>query len=360
MRTGRTPSLLGALTLALVLGACSSSSSAPQPTAPSTRAVPTVPSSALAPAPSPSASPSPALIAASPSALAVASPSPSAAAAAANTGPKPVIKMGSANFSESVLLAELYAQMLENNGYQVERHLNLGTREVDETALESNQINMEPEYMASELAFVTQNGVTASSDPATTMQSLQDALGPKGITVLKYAAAIDTNGLAVTQATAQKDNLSKTSDLAPVASQMVLGGPPECPQRPYCLLGYQQTYGLQFKDFQSLDSGGPLTLQALLGNQIDVAVLFTTDPNIATQHLVLLDDDKHLQLSDNVAPLIRNDALNQSPDVANLANQVSAKLTTDILTSLNQEVSVNHEDENTVAANWLKSQNLTH
>jgi len=105
----------------------------------------------------------------------------------------------------------------------------------------------------------------------------------------------------VTQATASAKNLKKLSDLVPVAGTMVLGGPPECPTRPFCALGLKNVYGITFKDFKPLDTGGPLTITALEGKQIDVGLLFTSDPSIVAKNFVLLDDDKHLQLADNIA-----------------------------------------------------------
>src|SRR6202011_1742421 len=209
-------------------------------------------SAAAKPAASPAASP------------AVAAASPSAAVAAG--GPKTTGKVASFNFDESEILQELYAQVLETNGYTIERHSRLGNREIVEPALESGQIDLVPEYLATVEAFIAGKNSTpskATSDPAATQTALQALLTPKNLTVLDFAAnAIDTNGFVVTKTTADKNKLAKMSDLQPVASTMVLGGPPECPQRPFCLLGLQQTYKLQFKDFKPLDAGGPLTVTA--------------------------------------------------------------------------------------------------
>src|SRR5262249_55243051 len=149
-----------------------------------------------------------------------------AASPAAAAGPKPTIKMGSANFPEQVILGELYAQVLEANGYTIDRHLNLGTREIVQPALESGQIDMYPEYLATAEAFLAGKANTqskASSDPAATQKALQDLLTPKNLTVLDFAQAIDTNGFVVTKDTADKNKLTKMSDLASVASNMVLG-----------------------------------------------------------------------------------------------------------------------------------------
>jgi osmoprotectant transport system substrate-binding protein len=271
--------------------------------------------------------------------------------------------MGSANFPEQVILGELYSQILEANGYTVERHLNLGSREIVEPALESGQIDMYPEYLATAEAFLAGKANTpskATPDPATTQKALQDLLTPKNITVLDFAQAVDTNGFVVTKATADKNKLAKMSDVQPVAGQMVLGGPPECPQRPFCLLGLQQTYGLNFKDFKPLDAGGPLTVAALDSGDIDMGLLFTTDPNITLKNYVLLADDKHLQLADNIAPVVRNQILQQGSDAKTLLNSVTAKLTTADLTDMNKQVGIDHKDASAVAKAYLQSKQLLH
>jgi osmoprotectant transport system substrate-binding protein len=269
---------------------------------------------------------------------------------------KPTITVGSTNFSEQVILAELYAQALEGNGYRIERRLNLGSREAVEPALVSGRIDLYPEYLATLLAFVTGGADRGSPDPAATYGSLRQALEPLGISVLDYAPAVNTNGFVVTRSTAEKYQLAKLSDLAPVAPQLVLGGPPECPLRPFCLTGLRATYGIDFKDFRVLDTGGPLTVAALEGGQVDVALLFSTDPLIRSKQFVLLADDRSLQLADNVAPVVRTDLLNRAPaDFQTLLNGVSAKLTTDELTRLNAQVVVEGQQPKNVAEAWLRS-----
>jgi osmoprotectant transport system substrate-binding protein len=282
----------------------------------------------------------------------------------ASSSGKPPIRIGSTNFTEQTILAELYAQVLEANGYRVERRLNLGPREIVEPALESSQIDFYPDYMATLLAFVGKgsggaSGPAASSDPAATLGTLQSVLQPKGVTTLDYAPAVDTNGYVLTKANADKYHATKLSDLAPVASQLVLGGPPECPERPFCQPGLRDTYGLNFKDFKPLDAGGPLTVAALEGNQVDVGVIFTTDAVIAARGFVLLADDKRLQLADNVVPLVRADYVSKAPaDFKTQVNAVSAKLTTEELTGLNKAVSVDRKEPRDVAATWLHDKGL--
>jgi osmoprotectant transport system substrate-binding protein len=139
----------------------------------------------------------------------------------------------------------------------------------------------------------------------------------------------------------------------PIASELVLGGPPECPQRPFCLLGLQDTYGLQFKDFKALDAGGPLTVEALKSGDIQVGLLFTSDPAIAVNGFVLLQDDKGLQLADNLVPVVSQSLLDQHPGVADLLNGITAKLSQDQLTALNKEVTVDGMSAADAAKAWL-------
>ena len=276
-----------------------------------------------------------------------------------SSGAKPTVRVGSANFPEQVILGELYAQVLENNGYTVERRLNLGSREIVAPALETSQIDMYPEYLATYLTFLTKDASKASTDPGATQRSLQDTLRSKNLTVLDFAPAVDTNGFVVTKARADRDNIKRVSDLARFNDQLVLGGPPECPQRQFCLPGLEQAYGIKLREFKPLDTGGPLTVAALEGNQIDVALLFTTNAQIPAKNFVLLEDDKKLQLADNVAPVVRNDLLDKAgSDFRPLVNGVSAKLTTEELTALNRAVDIDRRDARDAAREWLRSKQL--
>ena len=275
---------------------------------------------------------------------------------------KPTVKVGSTNFYEQGILGELYAQILENSGYTVERKFNLGNREIVEPALESGQIDVDAEYLATLLSFVDKNA-KASTDPKQTAKDLQTALSAKKLTVLDAAAATDQNGFVVTKDTASKYSLKKLSDISggSAQGQLILGGPPECPsaQRPFCKPGLEQTYGIKFKDFKPLDAGGPLTVAALDGKQIDIGLLFTSDPTIVAKGFVLLEDDKHLQLSDNIAPVVRDDLLAKDDGtIKRLLNSISAKLTQDELNGMNKLVAVDKKDPKDVAKDWLKKQGL--
>ena len=274
----------------------------------------------------------------------------------ASSGPKPTIKIGSFNFAESILLGELYAQALEANGYTIERKFNLGNRAIVFPALDKGDIDVVPEYLATVLRFVDKDA-KGSSDPKEAAKQLQDAVKAKNLTVLDFAQAVDENAFVVTKATAEKYKLKKTSDIAANAQgQLVLGGPPECPTRPFCKLGLEGTYGIKLKDFKALDTGGPLTVAALEGNQIDLALLFSSNAIISIKGFVVLEDDKHLQLADNVAPLVRNAVA--TDDLKKILNAVSAKLTTDELIALNRASDIDKKDAKDVAKDWLKKQGV--
>ncbi len=145
---------------------------------------------------------------------------------------------------------------------------------------------------------------------------------------------------------------------ANIASALLLGGPAECPQRPFCALGLQKTYGLTFKDFKPLDAGGPITVTAVKNGTVDVGLLFTSDPSIAANGFVLLQDDKHLQLADNVVPIVGQKVLDATPGVADLLNGWTAKITQAVLTDLNKQVAVDQKDPKAVAKAWLAANGL--
>jgi osmoprotectant transport system substrate-binding protein len=268
----------------------------------------------------------------------------------------PTIVIGSANFSENALLAEIYAQALEANGYSVDRQLNIGTREIYKPALESGEIDLVPEYVGSALSAL---GGTPTSDTAATAAALADAWADAGVEVLDPAPAQDKNGIVVRQDTADELGLATVSDLAPHAGSLVFGGPPECPEREFCLIGLENVYGIHFAEFKPLDVGGALTVTALEGDEIQVALLFTSDGVISARGFVLLEDDKGLQPAENVVPAIRADIVDAYGDgLVSVLNDVSAALTTEGLTQLNERVGYNGEDPDKVAADWLSEQGL--
>jgi osmoprotectant transport system substrate-binding protein len=206
-------------------------------------------------------------------------------------------------FTESQVVAEMYAQVLEHAGYSVERQFDLRSREISQNALESGQIDLKPEYLSSLLLFLDPNA-QASDDPASVARQDSELLQPKGITVLTPSRAHDTNEFVANAKTAERFDLTTMSSLAPVASQLTFGGPPECAQRPFCLPGLNRVYGILFEDFEALDVGGPQTIAALKADEVQIGLLFSTDPSIRENGFVPLVDDKHLQNAENITPVL--------------------------------------------------------
>jgi osmoprotectant transport system substrate-binding protein len=282
----------------------------------------------------------------------------SAPVPAADTG-RPVIVVGSFNFPESVMLAYLYADALADRGYPVRVLPGLGTRELVDPALMADLLQLVPEYTGSALEFVSLGRVHATASAAATTGALARAVAGRGLITGRPAAAQDGNAIVVTAATAARYRLRTISDLIPVANRLVFGGPPECPERAYCLLGLRLTYGLRFRKFFPLDAGGPLTRQALAAREINVALLFTTDPVIKTQHLVVLTDDRGLQPAENVIPVLRRATAGRYGAALLAAlDAVSARLSTAGLAALDAGVQLSGGDPRAVADRWLRAEGL--
>src|SRR3954453_5280471 len=259
------------------------------------------------------------------------------------------LTVGGTNFSEQEIVSEIYAQCLEAAGYKVDKKLKIGSREIVLPALEKGDIDLYPEYVGTLLTFLKG---TPTSDVDKTVSDLQAALKPKNLQVLEPAEAEDKNGFAVTKATADRLKISTLSDLKGKSQDLVFGAGPECDQRPLCLPGLKETYGLDFKEVKKLDSGGPLPKGALEKGDIDVGLIFTSDGAVAARGFVVLEDDKNLQPPDNVVPIIRSDKL--KGDVEDLLNSISAKLTTEQLSELNKSVDIDKAGTADVAKKWLQ------
>ncbi len=331
-----------AVGLALTLSACSSSSDA---------------SSSSSAAGSAAASAAP-----STDATAVASSAPAASASAAPTASGP-ITIGAFNFGESKILANLYAAALTSVGYEPTIS-ELTNREVVEPALEKGDVQVVPEYLGTLTEFLNAkaNGPdatpVASGDAAATLEAVQQLANAVGITVLTPSPAADQNAFAVTKEFADANGIATLSDLAAYSQKtpVTLGGPPECPTRPFCQPGLEKTYGLKVGEFVSLDAGGPLTKAALTQGKIDVGLVFSSDGGVAANDLVVLTDDKALQTVDNIVAAVNTAAL--TPALQAALDEVNAALTTDELVQLNKAVDIDRGDPATVAADWLAQKGL--
>lgn len=270
-----------------------------------------------------------------------------------------VITVGSFDFPESVLLAEIYGEALAADKFQVRVLPDLGSREVVDPAMTGGLVQLVPEYAGSALEFFSLGRQSATSDAGATATALAKLVAGHGLVTARPAAAQNANAIAVTAATAARYRLRSIGDLARVAPRLVFGGPPECPGRAYCLPGLKRVYGLRFKAFTPLDAGGPLTLQALVAGYVDAALLFTTDPAIRARHLVVLADDRGLQPAENIIPLVRREAIARyGPDLLTVLDRVSALLDTTALRSLDARVQLAGQDPRRVADNWLRAHGL--
>ena len=270
-----------------------------------------------------------------------------------------VITVGSFDFPESVLLAEIYGGALAAAKFPVRILPNLGPREVVDPALANGLVELVPEYAGSALEFFSLGRLSATSDAEAANRALTGSVAGRGLVPASPAPAQDANAIVVTAATAARYGLRSIADLARLAPGLMFGGPPECPGRAYCLPGLKRVYGLRFKTFTPLDAGGPLTLQALEEGDIGVALLFTTDPDIPARHLVVLADDRGLQPAENITPVVRRDVIARyGPNLLAALNTVSALLDTGTLRALDARVELAGQDPRLVAGRWLRAHGL--
>ncbi|MEI6622402.1 MAG: ABC transporter substrate-binding protein [Actinomycetes bacterium] len=271
--------------------------------------------------------------------------------------------IGATNFTESRIVAQMYALVLSNAGVPAAVK-ELSGREIVEPALEKGQLQITPDYLATFTTFLNAkvngpNSTTpASNDVAATYAAAQQLAGPRGLTVLTPSAAQDQNAFAVLPEYAAANKLVTLSQLGPFSQThaVTLGAGPDCPTRPYCQPGLQTTYGVKFAGFVSLDTGGPLTVKALQQGVIQLGLVLSSSGLVAANNLVVLVDDKHLQPADNVVPVVKTSV--NTPQITELLNAVSAKLTTKDLQYLNAQVDIERKDPRDVASAWLTSVGL--
>ena len=255
----------------------------------------------------------------------------------------------------------MYADVLEEAGFDVQVK-ELTTREVVAPALEKGEVDVVPEYIGTytEYLNVRENGegakVLATTDPQDTLTALQPLAESVGVTVLEPSAAQDQNSFAVTADFAEENNLETLSDLGALGGEYTLGGPPECPKRPFCQPGLEDTYGITISEFTALDTGGPLTKEAISDGTVDIGLVFSSDGGIEALGLKVLEDDKSLQTADNVVPVMNTDAY--SEEAAAALNSISEVLTTEDLIALNNMVDIERQQPDDVAEQWLTDQGL--
>ena len=228
----------------------------------------------------------------------------------------------------------------------------LGPREIVQPALEQGRVDLVLGYLGSTLNYLYEKRV-ATADPQATHARLTQALTSRGIRVFAFAKAEDRNGFVVTGDLARRRQLERISDLAPIAPQLTFGGPPECPDRPLCLKGLQDVYGLQFARFEAMPSR-TTTADALETGEIDLGMLETTNGNLADRDLVQLTDDRRLQPAENIAPMMRTETVTAyGPRLIRVINNLTAQLNTQDLIQMNQRVELEGTKPAAVAADWL-------
>ena len=273
------------------------------------------------------------------------------------------VTIATTNFSETTLLANMYQQILESKGVSASIK-ELTTREVIIPALESGEIQATPEYLGSFTEFINRqvNGPDApqlaTGDAAATYAAAKPLAEQEGIALLTPSPAQDQNAFAVTADFAKANNLTSLSDLATYSQSnpVNLGGPPECPERPFCQPGLEETYGVKVASFTPLDAGGPLTVQAMTQDRINVGLVFSSAGSITSNNLVVLTDDKQLQTAENITPALNADAA--SDTVVAALDDLSAALTTEELQGMNKQIEVDRANPRTVAEEFLKSKGL--
>lgn len=264
------------------------------------------------------------------------------------------ITVGSAQFPENEILAEIYAQALEAEGITVKKKLNIGQREVYIQALENGEIDLLPEYTGNLLSYLDPKATATS--PEEIEDALDDAL-PEGFETLDAAKAEDKDSLNVTSDFAQKNGLKTIADLKKIDG-LTLGANAEFEERPYGIPGLEKLYGItDIKFVATGDSGGPLTLKALLDGDVDVADIYSTTPSIVDNNLVTLEDPENLIAAQNVVPLINEKKATDK--VEDILDKISDLLTTEDLLELNGK---NQGDDKTapatLAKEWLTKKGL--
>jgi len=262
------------------------------------------------------------------------------------------IKVGSKDFTEEFIVGEMYALMLENEGFTVERKHNLGGTPVAQAAITKGDIDLYPEYTSTGLLTVLKQQPIA--DPGQILSTVKSEYEKQfQLTWLTPSPFNDTNGLATTKAIADTYGIRTISDLAARASELRVGGPAEFAERPDGIKGLRKTYGgFQFKEFKQLGTG-PLRYDALKHGEIDIALVFTTEARIAADQLVVLHDDKRFYPIYNIAPVVRMDTLQKNPKIAEALNRLAPLVTDAVIANLNAQVDIDKQEFAAVAKAFL-------
>ena len=273
------------------------------------------------------------------------------------------LTVGAAGFTESNLLAQMYADLLKKAGFTVNVK-KVASQEIFQSSLEKGQIAVVPEYAATYANSMqievtgTKNPDAASPDLNTTVANLDKYLPKKGLTHLDPAQAVDQNAFAVTKDFAAKHNLKTLSDLGKSGISVKLAAPAECPTRPFCKPGLEKTYGIKISGITPLDFDSLPLKQALKSGKVQLGLVATTDATLGQLGLVVLTDDKKLQNADNLIPIVNKSVLTAHPQIAAAINPLASVLTTEDLGNLDNQVDGERKTVEQVAQDYLKSKGL--
>ncbi|HEX6166162.1 MAG TPA: ABC transporter substrate-binding protein [Acidimicrobiales bacterium] len=275
------------------------------------------------------------------------------ASAPAEVPDGPAISIGAQDFGESAILAEIYQGALDDAGYEVEVQELGGFRDLLFGAFESGEVNLAPDYVASQLEFLNEQAGEATGDVDETFALLEPRLEERELVGLTPSEAVDTNAFVITQETSDDLGITSLSDLAEKGQDLTLGGPQDCESNAFCIPGLRDVYGLDMSDnFEPLDAG--LVATSLGEGAIDVGLLFSTDGRIASEGWVLLEDDQNMLAADNVFPVLTQELVDAyGDDLTGLLDDISAELTTEDLIELNRRFDVDREDAEDIAEDWL-------
>ncbi|NXY95076.1 ABC transporter substrate-binding protein [Streptomyces sp. BR123] len=288
-----------------------------------------------------------------------------ASASGGGASGKGKLVIGAAGFTESNVLAELYAQVLRDAGYSTSI-TTVNNRELYEPSLEKGEIDIVPEYAATLAEFLNakvngpkapQEKPVASSDPASTVAGLEKLAGPLGLKILSVGGAVDQNAFAVTKEFARKNDLRTLSDLGRSGLKVKIAAGDECAVRPFCAPGLKSTYGIDVSGIDPKGVGTPQAKQAVKDGTDQLVLTTTTDATLESFDLVLLEDDKKLQNADNVLPVVNaKDA--GAPEIAAALDRLTKALTTADLVELNGRVDARREKPADAAKAYLKAKGL--
>ncbi len=262
------------------------------------------------------------------------------------------IRFASYDFQENQILVEVYAEGVRRAGLPVSVQHGTGTREVVAPALEQDVVDVVVEYLGTALVFNLPEGTELPGTPEEMAELLEGTMEEHGVEVLEFARAEDQNGFAVTTEFVAEHGIGRLSELAALAPQLTFGGPPECPDRPLCLPGLREVYGLEFGAVSTMQSRAA-TVEALVAGHIDVGLLETTDARLGIAPVTLLVDDKALQPRENVVPLVSEEVADRWGDeLTDALDETSARLTTAGLVRLNRAVELDGATPAEAAEEW--------